>query len=323
MKKRALGIAAALGMLALILDSRTALSGAMEGLDLCLKTVIPSLFPFILLSSLLSDACYGIELPMLSKISGLFHIPSKISYLLIPAFLGGYPVGAQCVHDLYDSGRIHKASAERMLSFCSNAGPSFLFGILPWKFLESSSLWKIWLIQILSAFTIAQFFPVTSILEANTVKRRKTSGNAMELTIKTLGKICGWIILFRIVIVFLDRWFLWRTPSTFKVLLIGLLELSNGCCILDRIGNETIRFIVCNGILAFGGICVLYQTSAVCKGLQIQYYLTGKCLQLLCAVILAVFLSYGLWFLLPIWTVVCIVSNRKEKKSSFSKQTVV
>ena len=40
--------AAALGMLVLILDSKTALAGAREGIDLCIRTVIPSLFPFFL-----------------------------------------------------------------------------------------------------------------------------------------------------------------------------------------------------------------------------------------------------------------------------------
>ena len=37
------GLVAALGMGVLILDSRTALMAAGQGVDLCLKTVIPSL----------------------------------------------------------------------------------------------------------------------------------------------------------------------------------------------------------------------------------------------------------------------------------------
>ena len=36
-------------MLALILDSRTALAGAVQGVELCLKTLIPFLFPFLFL----------------------------------------------------------------------------------------------------------------------------------------------------------------------------------------------------------------------------------------------------------------------------------
>ena len=41
-------ILAALGMIVLILDAKTALSGAREGIDLCMRTVIPALFPFFI-----------------------------------------------------------------------------------------------------------------------------------------------------------------------------------------------------------------------------------------------------------------------------------
>ena len=40
------GLTGAAGMLVLILDAKTALAGAKEGIQLCLYTVIPSLFPF-------------------------------------------------------------------------------------------------------------------------------------------------------------------------------------------------------------------------------------------------------------------------------------
>lgn len=322
MKNRTVGVAAALGMLILILDSKTALAGAAEGMELCLKTVIPAIFPFILLSNLLTSAFYGVKIPLFSKISRLFHMPEEISFLLVPAFLGGYPVGAQCIHSLYSSGLIGRDSAERMLPFLSNVGPSFLFGILLCKFQSEGTIWKIWIIQILSACTAAQFFRIYISLKG--IPERQASGNTMEQAIKTMVKVCGWILIFRIMISFLDRWFLWLLPRTFKVLLIGLLELSNGCCILDQIPNEGIRFIIGNGILAFGGICVLYQTAAVCTGLRIHYYLVGKGIQMLCAGILAVFMQAGLWYLLPILALILIVmSNRQEKKSGFPSKIAV
>jgi hypothetical protein len=39
----------------LILDGSTALAGAREGVQMCLYTVIPALFPFFVLSDLLSS----------------------------------------------------------------------------------------------------------------------------------------------------------------------------------------------------------------------------------------------------------------------------
>ena len=48
-RKHLQAFVAGIGFLVLIFDSRLALEGARAGLDLCIRTVIPSLFPFPLL----------------------------------------------------------------------------------------------------------------------------------------------------------------------------------------------------------------------------------------------------------------------------------
>ena len=134
------GIFAGLGMLVLIFDSSLALEGAQMGIELCIRTVIPSLFPFIMLSMLLTREVAG-RSRWLLPISELLGIPQSAQSLLIPAFLGGYPVGAKCIHDLYRNGQLHKQQAEGLLSFCSNAGPAFLFGMLSGFFPDRKTLW--------------------------------------------------------------------------------------------------------------------------------------------------------------------------------------
>ena len=60
MQKRTLiALAAVAGMLAMILDSRIALSAAAEGVQLCISTVIPSLFPFLFLSGIFGPFLSG------------------------------------------------------------------------------------------------------------------------------------------------------------------------------------------------------------------------------------------------------------------------
>ena len=74
--KKILPIAGAfLGILLLILDGRTALLGAQAGIALCLKTIVPALFPFFVLSILLTNALTDINLPLLSFLCGLLRIP--------------------------------------------------------------------------------------------------------------------------------------------------------------------------------------------------------------------------------------------------------
>ena len=158
---------------------------------------------------------------------------------------------------------LEKKQAERMLAFCSNAGPSFIFGILSSCFQRKALLFLIWGIQILSAWTAARFFSFDNGTIGDETKLAADSFE-IETAIWAMLKICGWVILFRILIFFLERWFLWIVPLNARILLIGLMELSNGCCMLDLIEDASVRFVIANVLLAFGGICVVLQTSSVC-----------------------------------------------------------
>lgn len=126
----------------------------------------------------------------------------------------------------------------------------------------------------------------------------------MASSVKTMGVICGWVILFRVLIAFLNRWFLWFLPETPRIALIGLLELSNGCCELPKIPDIRVRFMLCSGMLAAGGLCVTAQTATVTKGLSLRYYFLGKAIQILVSLMISYSIMYQtmlpLLFLLPL-----------------------
>ena len=325
MKKRQSVIctAAAIAMAILILDSRTAFRGAEQGINLCIRTVIPALFPFIFLSTILTNSSPGND-RVLTFPAKLFGIPANASSIWIPAFLGGYPVGAQSVYQAYRNGNLSRQAAERLLAFCSNAGPSFLFGILTLKFQKLQTVFAIWLIQLIAAWTASRIIKPDWQDNGNCAERKLKKRNPMEITVLAMGKICGWVILFRILIFFLERWFLWIVPLNARILLIGLMELSNGCCMLDLVEDASVRFVIANVLLAFGGICVVLQTSSVCGTLRIRYYVLGKMIQAVSSALLALILEWKLWFLLPVWVVILLfATGKREKKSSFLKAAVV
>ena len=108
----AVAIASALGMLVLILDAKTALSGAAAGVELCIRTVIPSLFPFFFLSVMLTATLVGRALPPLRWLGRLLRLPEGAECIYITGLLGGYPVGAQniavaCSFIVVDHNRDH------------------------------------------------------------------------------------------------------------------------------------------------------------------------------------------------------------------------
>lgn len=289
MKRRIItGCLSAFGLLLLILDAKTAIYGASEGLRLCLQAVIPSLFPFFILSILLTDALTGTNIPLLRPLGKLCGIPEGSESLLAVGLLGGYPVGAQCVAQMYKSGRLAKQDACRMLGFCSNAGPSFIFGMVAMKLSDFWMVWVLWGIQILSAITVGSILPQKAkhSVRLSAGKQESLSG-ALRKSIHVMAGVCGWVILFRVVIAFFDRWFLWLLPDSGQTLITGILELANGCCALDAIENMGLRFIGVSAILSFGGICVCMQTMSVTGELGLGWYLPGKILQTIISIFLA------------------------------------
>lgn len=282
------GIAAAVCMLVLILDAKTAFFGAKTGIELCLRTVIPALFPFIVISIVISSNLAGIPMMILRPVGKLCGMPAGSESLLLLGLFGGYPVGAQGVFSAYEGKSINKTDARRLLGFCSNAGPAFIFGMMGSLFQSSVVPWVLWIVHILSAVFVGCILPNKSHSSCKLSQQPAvTLPQALEKGIKTVCGICGWIILFRILIAFLQRWFLWLMPQTLQVCLIAALELSNGCFEVYNVTTQGARFIMCSGILAFGGICVLMQTRSVTGHLGWGMYFPGKILQSVISVLLA------------------------------------
>ena len=280
--------AASLGMMALILDSQTALNGAADGISLCIRVVIPSLFPFFVLSIFLTAALRGRSISLLRPISRLCRMPEGSESILAVGLLGGYPVGAQAVFQAYNGRRLTRPAAHRLLGFCSNAGPAFIFGMGNALFIDKRCAWTLWGIQIISALMTGMLLPGgTSQLAAQSAEDAVSLPQAVTKALKVTAGVCGWIIVFRTLLAFLQRWFLWLLPNTFGVILTGLLELANGYDALTGIGSECMRFLLCACFLSFGGICVLMQTVSVTNSLGTGMYFPGKLLQTLLAFCLA------------------------------------
>lgn len=289
MKRRAdhlTGIAAALGVALLILDSKTALIGAQEGVSMCIQTVIPSLFPFFLFSILLTTSLMGRRIRLLNPICRLCRIPSGAESILIAGFLGGYPVGAQCVSQAFEAGQLSHRDARRLLGFCSNCGPAFLFGMAAAMFNQWWVPWVLWLIHIASAVLVGILIPGAPDPCSPAERQRVSAVEALNRSLRIMAGVCGWVIMFRILITFIQRWFLWYVPPICQVAFSGLMELSNGCIALGEVQNISLRFVLCSGFLAFGGLCVTMQTLSVTSPrLDKSLYFPGKVLQ--CCISLA------------------------------------
>ncbi len=279
-------IAASVGMLLLILDTKTALLGAKDGISLCLGTLVPALLPFVFLSAMLTSALTGASCAVLRPLGRLLRMPQGSESLFLIGALGGYPTGAQTVAAAWERGQLNSTDAARLLGFCCNAGPSFLFGITAAAFSGKLTPWLLWGIHLLSAVIAGLFLPGGSRGNVQ-LKPGKAlpAKDALAGAVRTMAQICGWVILFRIILSFASRWFLWLFPVEVQVLLSGFAELSIGCTSLWQIENSGLRFVIASAMIGFGGFCVGMQTVSCAGDLGMGMYLPGKLLQCLISVL--------------------------------------
>lgn len=287
-------------MVALILDSSTATAGALEGVELVLRTALPALFPFFVLSAMMLPACTKLRFSLLGRLLG---VPSGWESVFLLGCIGGYPVGAQCVAQGYSRGKLSRQDGERMLGFCTNCGPSFLFGILTACFSGPWVSLMVYLVGILSAFFTALIWQGGSDASATPPDLPPVSlSEAVQQGLRSMAAVSAWIILGRIVLSFLEKYLLGRLPSLLRLVCIGALELTNGCLNLGMF-PEALRFPAACAMTTFGGLCVWLQVLSICNraGLRGTQYLPQKLTQSAIALLLSLILAADpgrLWILL-------------------------
>lgn len=285
---------------ALLLLPEVSAQAARDAMLLCAQTLIPSLFPFFVLSSLLI-ACGASELlsALLSPLMRpLFGLSGTGAAALALGLCGGYPVGARTAAELVESGALSREEGELPLIFCNNAGPGFLLGICGGAVFASPRAGAaLYLIHAASAlFTgillTRRLPPLSAPFSAGAAPRRSASLSAalpaaVQGALAGILNVCAFVVFFTVC----TRLLLRALPESFAfslpcALLIGFFELTSGVTALPptRAG-----FLACAALLAWGGLSVHCQTLSAlsASALSARYYLRAKAAQALLSVILS------------------------------------
>lgn len=312
------------GLALLIFDGKTAFFGAKDGLQLCLNTLIPTLLPFFFLSNILTGALMGRKISFLRPVGRLCRIPTGSEYILMAGILGGYPLGAQTISEACKTGCLSKQDGRRILAFCNNCGPAFLFGVSGALFQDANIPWILFAIHVISAIGVSLVLPGRSGPCITLSRKKVTFVQAMWQGVRSMAMVCGWVILFRTAISIMERWCLWYLPTEAQVTISGIIELSNGCICLSKIANPQLQFILCAGFLSFGGLCVTMQTYSAAQGIDTSLYFPGKVLQTSISITLACLLCAPEWAILPgIFAVMAGIFLRKQENRCRNPEKLV
>lgn len=264
--------------------------GVYEGLKICLGTLIPSLFPFMILSSfIIESGCaniLGIKLNKLAKL--VFFLPGNCIPTVILSLIGGYPVGARNIKSLYEYGYIDDDTAERMSMFCVGAGPAFIIGVVGSVMFHSYNLGMILFVtQIIASLVIGivlgliarkRGISCNSSFSYNRQLNNLSDSFVQATTETSFATInmCAFVTLFSAIIALLQvsgilefiSMFLIHIgvdSSTALALIPSILEITNGCYISNSV-NATPLFLAF--ILSFSSFSVIFQLLSAMKGIK-------------------------------------------------------
>lgn len=301
-----LGLALLLATLALMFWPQESMAAAREGLKLCYNVIIPSLFPFFVLSALVVDlglagylgrALEGIMRP-------LFNVPGACASAFALGFVGGYPVGARTALSLYQKGMCTKTEAERLLSFCNNSGPAFILGVVGAGVFASSRVGVLlYLAHAAASVCVGVLFRFYKREKKGREARVSPKFEAERFSVAFTGavknsflstlNICAFVVFFTVVIklLFLSGFLPALAEAAGRLLaplgfsrqwaerlLTGAIELSSGVWTLSGAGTIAGKLSMAAFMLGWAGLSVHCQVLSFIggSGLSVRTYIGGK-----------------------------------------------
>ncbi len=302
------------------------ISGAVaNAAELCVNVLLPSLFPFFVLSAIIIQTGLAKALGRFFEflMRPLFHVPGSCAPAFILGILCGYPVGARTAISLYQNKLCSKFEAERLLAFCNNSGPAFILGSV------GVGIWHNPKVGALLYFCHVAASLVTGILFR--FYKRKAPSHPLENSKKAVRPsslidtitgavkdstmnmlyLCGFVIFFAVLIQLLFSLgiipklahllaglfgFSQLDSQFFESLLTGALEITTGIKGVGGMsGSVRPRLALTGAMLGWAGLSIHCQVASFLtgSGLSAKPYIFGKLIQ---SAIAALFTAVACFF---------------------------
>lgn len=282
----------------IIIFSGDCTKGATLGIKFCLGVLVPSLFPFMAISSFVVNSGLAniIGKPFKHITNKLFGLSPCFATAIFLSLLGGYPVGAKTISSMYKSGIASKAECEKAAMFAVCAGPGFLINFVGITLYNNQNIGFIMMCsQCLSVLIIGVIMGLVhrdkAVFSYNELSHKPMSFSSalVQATLdssKGMLTICAFVVLFSSLTGILDT----VVPSSdTKNYLLILLEV---CSAVNELAQqkpvELIAFAV-----GFGGLCVHFQIYSSLRELNVNKLLFF-CIRIIQGIITALLTHIGL-----------------------------
>ena len=271
----------------------------MESLNIWVKAIIPSLFPFFVISDLLITYNFIDYIPSKIKkyIGKLFNISDSALSILILSMLSGFPSNGRNTHNLYSNGKISKEEASYILMYTHFSSPVFILTTCSLIYLRNEKLGIVLLLShYLSNIIIGILFRninTPSSVNSTTGEHKsqkftinliKSIRSSIDSLLLILGILTVFLIISSLIINILN------TNLYTSAIIRSILEMTLGLKYIASLNISMIhKVILFSSILSFGGLSVHMQVIAqiIEDKISCKYYLMGRIFQVLFSIILS------------------------------------
>ena len=259
-----------------------------DGLSLCGRTILPSLFPFMVITQLLtrSGVAERAGRTLAFLLCPLFGIKKELCGAFLTGLAGGFPNGAVSAAYLYQSGKCDKASAERTVALCNNCSPSFLLSVAGAYALGSVKGGLILCLALLctvflNSVVLRLCYPLAKrpTYAAFTDGQKENRGNILCDSVKSACEnmlvVCGYVVIFYTLSGALCE--VLCVNAGVQTVIRGFCEVS-GAVLSCKSADFPVNFMLCAAAVGFSGLSVMCQVADVCAkcGLSVRPFLFSR-----------------------------------------------
>lgn len=290
----------------LILFTDIGTAAAKEAVGRCLNIIIPSLFVFMAVSSIIvkSGAYRILSIPFYPLAKYVFKIPYELFSVMFISNIAGFSVGASMLTQLVRDKKITAKTASVMQCYCYGGGPSFSLGVIGMViFNDKLTGLIIFLSSVLANLTIALI--LNRVYNIKALSEKEKAGfsasdfiECIESSGRSMLMICALIITFAVALEILtiplssvlEHMGVYLSEDA-AVLIRSVMEISS----VSALKNGSLVYLpIISAIFCYGGICILVQVICTVRN---SYSLSLFFITRLPCAMLAFLYSKGLVYL--------------------------
>ena len=289
-------------LLELLLNKTLVFDTISYSLNTWVSAIIPSLFPFFVISDILINYNITNYIPKFIKktFNYLFNVSDNVITIFFLSLLSGFPSNARNARKMSDLGLITDKEASLALTFTHFSNPLFILGTVAVFFLGNE---KLGIIILLSHYLSNIFVGIIFRYFNNksntnyTILNKKSQNfpsvltNSIKSSIDTLLLILGTLTCFLILSsIIINRLNLNLYNST---ILKGILEITMGIKSLSLLNISDIYMVILSSMfISFGGLSVHMQvlSQLIDTKISYKYFFVGRVYQSIISGVIAYFM---------------------------------